>query len=231
MSEKENTGATPKITQKKLDNLYKLIQIYKTDAIVARALGVTINTFKSWISSGYEILSAHPRLQDELTDCMLDGDMKAYEMINIQREEFEQQFLEETGASEIHAKNKIYFDEFLNRKVKQAVEEVVCEEENKIIDNYDFGETEYVSNKYRLYAKVARTYDRANLALVKQYTGNIDKHAGSSKNVNLSKWFLEIKEDSFKQQPVKHTMTHEGTVSLVQLVSEELEAEKRQQKK
>ena len=221
MTNKENCGAKSAITQKKIDNLYKVVQMYKTDSLIAQALGVDVRTFKTWIGNGEEILSSHSELKSELIDCALDGYTKAQEIVDVKIAELEEIFLEATGATELHAKNKVYFDEYVRNYKKELVEIVVNDEENKLIDEYKFDKSPAQNERLVRYVKVARIYSRAMLSMKGQYISNVDRHASNSKNVGFSWKFLEITEESFKPQVNKSEVTHKGSISLVSLLKEE----------
>lgn len=224
--ELENTnvsGAKSAITQKKLDNLYKLVQMFKKPALVAKALGVDIRTLKTWVENGENELEKHRELASELSDCFLDGFIQAQDRIDEIHELLETEFLDKIKSPELNPKIIGRFEEFIKKKYNDFFEEIVSKSEDELIDNYIFSEHAGKNKSLKEYVKIARIFNRASLAMKNIYIGNIDKHAGTGANVGMSKWFLEITDDDFKTQPVKVDVNHTGSVSLLDL---SLKAEK-----
>jgi len=227
--ENENVaGAKCVITQKKIDNLFKMIQLYKRPSLVAKMLGVDKRTFESWIEKGNEVLASNKDFNSELTDCVIDGLIYTQEFIDDSREEFLAQFLKDTYATEINMKNAGRFNEYLNEIAEEILEARTNKEESDMIDKFVFHEHDGKNESLKKYVKVARIVARADLAMKGKYLANIDKHAGTGKNVGLSKWMMEITDDEFKAQPISSVnIENNGTISFIDLVSKaSLEKEK-----
>lgn len=219
------SGAKSFITDKKIENIYKVVQMFKTRELIAQIIGCHIDTFRRWLKIGDELFREFEELGCQIADIYLDGFFKVQEIIQQKRPELEAQFLEETNQKEITVKNSGRFEEFIKKYHDDILEDIVSSQENEFINQFKFSENSDRNDELIKYAKFYRAYNRGCLAMKGIYIGNIDKHAGTGKNVGLSRWMLETVEDSFK--PTKQVMdvVHKVDESLLGL-SLKLEKEK-----
>lgn len=220
MTEENNAGAKCSITQKKIDNLYKMILTFKTPSLIAKRLGVDTRTYLSWISKGNDILNEHKDFYAELTDCVLDVYTQVQEYIDSHKPQIQTQFIKETCLEAIGAKSINRYHEYETKIGQKLLEEKTNSIENEMIDNYTFFEHDGKNEQAKKYVKVARIANRAELAFKGEYLSYIDKQAPTAKNVGLALKMLEITDDDFKQKPSVNIENNGGTISFVDFLKD-----------
>jgi len=229
MNEKFEAIRACGITNVKIDKVYDLVQKFKAVEAVSRALIIKPNLLSNWIDRGTALLDEYPDLGSELSDCYLVAMDAVEEAIENQREELKDNWLMESNQTEINHKNQNAFEAMIQHEKETALEVFAKQAENELVDDYKFGKPPIETDNIKKYIKFSRAYTRGKNAMMGNYVGNIDKHAGTSKNAALSYKMLEATEDSFK--PQKLQMEHKlsgGSYNLVDMMRNFMENKQKQ---
>lgn len=230
MSESDNnTGKAALITQKKIDNMYGILLLYKTPSLCAQALGVSPATLSLWLKTGAQLLEEHVDLACELSDIKLDCLKEVQEIMEENEITLEATFCEKNRCESISVKNLARYNEYVMRETNKLLESLVAPKENEVINNFVFSDKPILNDNYKKYVCMYRAFIRADLAMKGENLSHITNHASTSKNVNLAKWLLECTETSFRPQKIEHKVVHEGSVSLLDIqLAKEKEIQRRE---
>ena len=206
------TGPKLSLNEKKLKALFPAMLIAPQDKYIANALGVKPQTIKLWVANGEAIQDKFEDLLEPLDEIF---SFEYEDVFESRKPEFEDQFklLYDIGLDEkIPDRLRLEYNNFMQKEKSKFIENNIQRRENEILDGIQLGQTELQDKEFKLYLKFWRIYNRARCAKEMSYLQNIDKHAGSSKNVGLSLKMLEKlnKEDFAETQ----TVTHEGSIMM-----------------
>ena len=107
---------------------------------------------------------------------------------------------------------RLEYNNFMLNEKRKFIEANIYRRENDLLEDVVLVEDEDLNEEYKMYIKFARIYQRAKCVKEIGYLQNIDKHAGTSKNVGLSLKLLEkMNKDDFSDQQI---VKHEGNIEV-----------------
>lgn len=206
------TGPKLSLNDKKLKALFPAMLIAPLDKYIANALGVKPRTIKEWVVNGEAI---QDRFEEQLEPLDEIFNFEYEDIFENRKIEFEDQFklLYDIELDEkIPDRLRLEYNNFMQKEKCKFIENNIQRRENELLENIQLGQNDVQDKEFKLYLKFSRIYNRAKCAKEISYLQNIDKHAGSSKNVGLSLKMLEKlnKEDFAETQ----TVTHEGSITM-----------------
>lgn len=224
------TGPKLGLNNKKLKALFPAMMIAPQNKYIANALGVNrADNIKVWYLNGMALLEKFETELEPLDDIFSFEYEATFET---RREEFEDNFklLYDVGLDEkIPDRLRLEYNNYMLNEKRKFVENNIEHRENDILDNITFSENKEMDDEIKLYIKFARIYNRAKCVKEVGYIQNIDKHAGTSKNVGLSLKMLEKmnKEDFGDTQTVKHEGNIQINTKSILALSMQLEKEEK----
>lgn len=203
----KRTGPKLILNRKKLKALFPAMMIAPQDKYIAYALGVSkVETIRNWVLNGKVLMAQFDDKLEEL-DSIFSFE---YEAIFEQRKlEFDEKFrmlYDLEPEEKIADRLRLEYNNFMLNEKRKFIEANIFRKENDVLDSITLVEDKDLDEEYKLYINFARIYERAKCVKEIGYLQNIDKHAGTSKNVGLSLKLLEKmnKEDFSDIQTIKH---------------------------
>jgi hypothetical protein len=225
------SGPKLKLNNKKIKNLFQIMQVAVQDKYIASALGLNkADTVRIWVNYGRTLIDQYEEQLEPLDDiCPWDYEV-LWESRKLEADAEFRMMFDIDPEDKIADRLYVEYNNFMTQKKNLFIEQRIQERENKFLDELKIIPNERLNEEAILYIKFARVYDRARACKELQYIKNIDKHAGSSKNVALSMKMLEKlnKEDFADTQTVNHTGTLEVNTKSILAMALSYEKEQRQ---
>lgn len=225
------TGPKLGLNNKKLKALFPAMMIAPQNKYIANALGVIkTDTIKDWYLNGMALMEKFENELEPLDD-IFSFEYEA--TFDTRKEEFEDNFklLYDIGLDEkVPDRLRLEYNNYMLNEKRKFIESNIERRENDILNNIILSNNKELDDEFKLYIKFARIYNRAKCVKEVGYIQNIDKHAGTSKNVGLSLKMLEKmnKEDFGDTQTVKHEGNIQINTKSILALSMQLEKEEKQ---
>lgn len=208
----KRTGPKLALNEKKLKALFPAMMIAPQNRYIAYALGISkVETIKQWYANGKVLLEQFEDKLEELDDIF---SFEYEEVFEYHKVEFDAKFrmiYDLDPEDIIQDRLRLEYNNFMLNEKRKFIEDKISKRENDILDKVQLSDNEDIDKEFKLYIRFARIYDRARAVKEIGYLSNIDRHAGTSKNVGLSLKLLERMntEDFGEKQQIQHSGTVE----------------------
>lgn len=204
----------PKLTlnEKKLKVLFPAMMRAPQDKYIAYALGVSkVGTIKQWYMNGKVLLEQFEEKLEELDEIFSFEYEEVFEYHKIEFDAKFRMMYDLDPEDIIQDRLRLEYNNFMLNEKRKFIEDKISKRENDILDKIQLADNEDMDREFKLYIRFARIYDRARAVKEIGYLSNIDRHAGTSKNVGLSLKLLERMntEDFGEKQQIQHSGTVE----------------------
>lgn len=177
---------------------------------IAYNLGVKENTLRNWLQTGEALCENFEDKLEELEEIFPFMYLDLWENRKI---EFEEEF-KKINNLEDKIPDKLYnaFMQFMENKRKLFIESNISRKENEILEDIELIDDKELEEQYKLLIRFYRIYKRGCCTVEIGYLSNINRHAGTSKNIMLSMKMLErLNPENFADT---QTVKHEGKIEV-----------------
>lgn len=201
------------LNNKKIKALFPAMMISPQNKYIAYQLGVTrVKTISDWVNAGDVLQEKFENELEELEDIFSFEYEPVFENRKI---EFDAQFRLSYGLEpedKIPDRLRLTYDNFMLNEKRKFIEGNISRREKEILDDITLSDNKQKDEEYKMYIRFARIYHRAKCVKEIGYLQNIDKHAGTSKNVGLSLKMLEkMNPEEFGE---KQIVQHSGNIEV-----------------
>lgn len=201
------TGPKLALNKKKLKVLFPAMMIAPQNKYIANALGLNkAETVKNWVLAGEKLMENFEDKLEPLDEIFSFEYEPVFENRKLEFDALFRKLYELEPEEKIPDRLRLEYNNFMLNEKRKFIESNIERRENDILDDIQLSDNKDLDEEFKLYIKFARIYNRAKCVKEIGYIQNIDKHAGTSKNVGLSLKMLEKmnKEDFAETQTVKH---------------------------
>lgn len=209
----KRTGPKLLLNNKKLKALFPAMMIAPQDKYIAYALGVSkVDTIKNWVTNGCVLMEQFEDKLEGLDDIFSFEYEAVFEQRKLEYDAKFRMLYDLEPEEKIADRLRLEYNNFMLNEKRKFIEANIYRRESDLLEDVVLVEDEDLNEEYKMYIKFARIYQRAKCVKEIGYLQNIDKHAGTSKNVGLSLKLLEkMNKDDFSDQQI---VKHEGNIEV-----------------